>query len=293
MADPWLSHDAARSVLDEASAVLGYDLVARCRDEERLTRTDVVQPALFVCGIAAFRVLEVEGIRATVMAGHSLGEYASLVASGVLEFGTALRAVIERGAAMQEAAEATPGAMTALLGLSPEEAAEVCHIAGRGDVLAVANENSPKQTVLSGTVAAIERAEALARTRKVKAVRLNVAGGFHSPLVQSAQPRIRRAIAALDFRPPSVPVIPNVSGRPTTIPQELRDLLSRQLLSPVRWSRTMDAIAASGAGLMVEAGPGEVLTRLARRSIPDVRAVAVGTPEQARALLAEAEVPAG
>jgi [acyl-carrier-protein] S-malonyltransferase len=291
MADAWLSHDAGRSVLAECSEVLGYDLVEVCRDEDGLTRTDVVQPALFACGLAAFRVLEAEGIRPTVMAGHSLGEYASLVASGVLELGPALRTVIERGAAMQAAAEAHPGAMTALLGLSPEEAAEICQIAGRGDVLAVANENSPKQTVLSGTVAAIERAEALARTRKVKAVRLNVAGSFHSPLMQSALPRIRAAIAALEFRPPRVPVVPNVSGRPTTIPQELRDLLSRQLLSPVRWSRTMDAIAASGAGLLVEAGPSDVLARLARRSIPDVRAIAVGSPADARALLSDAEVP--
>jgi [acyl-carrier-protein] S-malonyltransferase len=292
MADPWLSHAAARSVLAESSDIVGYDLVDASRDDERLTRTDVVQPALFACGVAAYRVLEIEGIRPSVVAGHSLGEYAALVASGVLALRPAVAAVAERGAAMQEAAEATPGAMTALLGLSPGEAADVCRVAGRGDVLAVANENSPTQTVLSGTTAAIERAEALARTRKVKAVRLKVAGGFHSPLVQSALPRVRAAIAALEFRPPVVPVIANVSGRPATTPQELRDLLSRQLLSPVRWSRTMDAIAQSGVRLMVEAGPSDVLTRLARRSIRDVRAVAVGSPEEARALFADTEVPA-
>ena len=291
MADPWLTHDAGRSLFDECSDVLGYDVADACRDEERLGRTDVVQPALFVCASAAFRVLEAEGIRPTVVAGHSLGEYAALVAAGAIDFAAALRAVAERGAAMQEAAEASPGAMTALLGLAPDEAADVCRIAGRGDVLAVANENSPSQTVLSGTVAAIERAEELARSRRVKAVRLKVAGGFHSPLMQSALPRVRAAIAGLEFRPPRVRVIPNVSGRPTSTPQELRDLLSRQLLSPVRWSRTMEAIAASGVDLMVEAGPSDVLTRLARRSIRDIRAVAVGNPAQARELLADAEVP--
>lgn len=292
MADPWLSHAAARSVLAESSDIVGYDLVDACRDEERLARTDVVQPAMFACCVAAYRVLVIEGIRPTVVAGHSLGEYAALVAAGVLNFRPALQAVAERGAAMQEAAETTPGAMTALLGLSPEEAADVCRIAGRGDVLAVANENSPTQTVLSGTTAAIERAEALARTRKVKAVRLKVAGAFHSPLAQAALPRVRAAIAALEFRLPMVPVIANVSGRPAATPQELRDLLSRQLLSPVRWSRTMEAIARSGASLMVEAGPSDVLTRLARRSIPDVRAVAMGSPADAQALFADAEMPA-
>ncbi|HEV3473995.1 MAG TPA: ACP S-malonyltransferase [Actinomycetota bacterium] len=292
MADPWLSDDAARAVLTECSDAVGYDLIDACRDEHRLTRTDIVQPALFACGVAAYRVLEGEGIRPTVVAGHSLGEYAALVAAGVLELRPAVEAVAERGAAMQEAADAAPGAMTALLGLSPEEAAEVCRIAGRGDVLAVANENSPRQTVLSGTTEAIERAEALARTRKVKAVRLKVAGGFHSPLVQAALPRVRAAIAGLTFHTPAVPVIPNVSGRPATSPQELRDLLSRQLLSPVRWSRTMDSIVGSGAGLLLEAGPSDVLARLARRSMTGVRAVAVGSPAEVRALLSEAEVPA-
>jgi [acyl-carrier-protein] S-malonyltransferase len=292
MADPWLTHDASRPVIDESSDIVGYDVAVASRDEQQLRRTDMVQPALFACGVAAFRVLEAEGIRPMVVAGHSLGEYAALVAAGVLELAPAVKAVAERGAAMQEAAEASPGAMTALVGLNPQEAAEVCRTAGRGDVLAVANENSPTQTVLSGTIAAIERAEDLARSRKVKAVRLKVAGAFHSPLAQSALPRVRAAIAGLEFRAPTVPVIPNVSGRPAATPQEIRDLLSRQLLSPVRWSRTMETIAGSGAGLMIEAGPSDVLTRLARRSIRQVRAVAVGSPTEARALLADTEVPA-
>ena len=291
MADPWLAHGAGRSVLDECSEVLGYDIAALCRDAEALSRTDVVQPALFACDVAAYRVLESEGVHPVVVAGHSLGEYAALVAAGVLDLEPTLKAVAERGAATHEAAQSHPGAMTALVGLGPEEAAEISRIAGRGDVLAVANENSASQTVLSGTVAAVERVEALARTRRVKAVRLKVEGAFHSPLMQPALDRVRRAIAGLEFREPRLAVIPNASGHPTTSPQEIRDLLGRQLLSPVRWSRTMESLAELSADTLIEAGPSDVLTRLARRSIRNVRAVAVGSPEDVRSLVVREAAP--
>ncbi len=285
MADPWLRHEAGRSVLEECSNAVGYDIAEICRDERALSRTDLVQPALFACDVAAFQVLEADGARPVVVAGHSLGEYAALVAAGVLELRSAAIAVAERGAATHEAAVSHPGAMTALVGVSPEDATGLCHVAGRGDVLAVANENSASQTVLSGTVAAIERAEALARTRKVKAVRLKVEGAFHSPLMQPALDRVRRAIASLEFGEPRFAVIPNASGRPTTSPHEIRDLLARQLLASVRWSRTMESIAELSVDTVIEAGPSDVLTRLARRSIPEARAVAVGSPEDARSAL--------
>lgn len=285
MADPWLTHEAGRSVIEECSNAIGKDLAEICRDADALARTDLVQPALFACDVAAFRVLESEAISPAVVAGHSLGEYAALVAAGVLDLQSTARAVAERGAATHEAAESHPGAMTALVGVSPGDAAELCSMAGRGDVLAIANENSASQTVLSGTVAAIERAEALARTRNVKAVRLKVEGAFHSPLMQPALDRVRRAIAGLEFRGPRFAVIPNASGRPTTSPHEIRDLLSRQLLSPVRWSRTMKCIADFSVDTVIEAGPSDVLTRLARRSLPGVRAMAVGSPEDARSVV--------
>ena len=285
MADPWMSHDAGRSVLQESSEVLGYDVAEVSRDSESLARTDLVQPTLVACDVAAIRVLEAEGVVPVVAAGHSLGEFAALVAAGVLDLGPTLRAVAARGAATHEAARARPGAMTALLGISPGEAGELCRIAGRGDVLAVANENSASQTVLSGTVAAVERVEALARTRNVKAVRLKVEGAFHSPLMQPADERVRRAIAGLEFAEPRFTVIPNASGRPTRSPHEIRDLLGRQLLSPVRWSKTMESIAALSVDVVIEAGPSDVLTRLARRAIPGARAVAVGSPNDARSLV--------
>ncbi len=285
MADPWLSHAASAAVLERASEALGFDLPAACRDGAQLERTEIVQPAMFACDLAAFAVLTERGIEPVAAAGHSLGEYAALVAAGALEFDPALEALRERSLAMGEASAARPGAMTALVGLSPDAAADVCAVAGRGDVLTVANENSPKQTVLSGTLEAIERAEDLARTRGARPVRLQVAGAFHSPLMAPALPRVRAAVARLSFEAPRFPVVPNVSGRPTSHPLALRDLLSRHLVSPVRWERSMRALAALGADTFVEAGPGDVLGKLAKRCVPGARVVSVGTPDEAAELV--------
>jgi [acyl-carrier-protein] S-malonyltransferase len=285
MADPWADHAEARAVLDECSEVLGYDVIEACRSEERLADTAVVQPALFACDMAAFRVLRAEGLRVDAAAGHSLGEFVALVAAEATDLRPTLEAVAERGRAMHEAGDANPGGMTALVGLSPDEAADICRVAGRGDVLMVANENSPKQTVLSGSVPAIERAEDLARSRKCRVVRLKVAGAFHSPLMRPALVRVRGAIARLEFRPPRFPVIPNASGRPTSQASALRDLLSRHLVSPVKWERSMRA-AGDDLGIehFVEAGPGDVLAKLTKRCVPDAQATSVGTPSEARAL---------
>ncbi|MCJ7832751.1 MAG: ACP S-malonyltransferase [Actinobacteria bacterium] len=286
MADPWLSHPAGKTVIEEASDAWGRDVVALCNDEVALSTTEVVQPAVFACDVAAFRVLQAEGIEVAAAAGHSLGEFAALVAAGALELGPALRTVIIRGEAMQAASDAEPSTMTAILGLSSEEAAELCEIAGRGDVLQVANENAPSQVVLSGTVAAIERAEELARTRNAKAIRLKVAGAFHSPLMKPALAKVRESIAGLSFSQPEFAVIPNVSGRPTTEPSALRDLLSRQMTSPVRWETTMHSAAEIEVTKYVELGPGGVLTKLARRCIKGADATAVGSPEDVAAFAA-------
>jgi [acyl-carrier-protein] S-malonyltransferase len=292
MADPWTAHPSGRAALDEASEVLGYDVVEACRDEKRLADTAVVQPALFACDIAAFRVLEAEGVGFAMAAGHSLGEFVALVAAGATELRPTLEAVVERGSAMHEAGEMIPGAMSALVGISPAEAAEIVRVAGRGDVLTVANENSPKQTVVSGTVPAVERAEDMARSRKARVVRLNVAGAFHSTLMQPALDRVRRAIARLEFHAPRIPVIPNASGRPTMQPAALRDLLSRHLVSPVKWERSIRAAAYASVDGFVEAGPGDVLAKLAKRCVPGTRTVSVGSPAEARALASDVGVRA-
>lgn len=283
MADPWTGHDVSREVLERTSAALGRDVVEGCRDEGALARTDLVQPALLACGVAAFRVLEAEGCAFMGAAGHSLGEFAALVATGALELEDALEVVLVRGRAMAEAGAARPGAMCALLGTGPEQAAELCSAARGDDVLVVANENSPQQVVLSGSVAAIERAEALAAERGIRAVRLKVAGAFHSPLMGPAIEPLAEALDRVVFRTPRFPIAENVTGELTTDPEELRSLLKRQVVSPVRWNRCVEALAAAGAGTFVEAGPGDVLTKLAKRIVPLARAVAVGSPADAAA----------
>jgi [acyl-carrier-protein] S-malonyltransferase len=287
MADPWASHPAGRATLDECSAALGWDVVAACRDEDGLADTAVVQPVLYACDLAAFRVLEAEGVSFAIAAGHSLGEFVALAAAGATAPIPTLEAVTERGRAMHEAAEVNPGAMSALVGIGADEAREIVGIAGRGDVLTVANENSPKQTVVSGSIPAVERAEELAHSRRAKAVRLRVGGGFHSPLMQQALEPVRRAIARLAFEAPRIPVVPNASGRPTDHPYALRDLLSRHLVSPVRWERSVRAMADAGVEMFVEAGPGDVLAKLVKRSVSGARAVSVGSPAEAQALAAE------
>lgn len=288
MADPWLAHGAGRQVLEEASAAMGRDVVAGCRDEVALATTEFVQPALLACDVAAFRVLEAEGAASVGAAGHSLGEFAALVAAGVLDLADALRIVVERGRAMQAAGEERPGTMCALLGLGAREAEALCDEARGEDVLAVANENSPQQAVISGSVAAVERAEALASERRIRAVRLKVSGAFHTLLMEPAVEPISAAIDEVGFHTPRFPVAANVSGELVEDPAELRALLKRHVVSPVRWERCAKALRATGAEVFLEAGPGDVLTRLAKRTVPGARAVAVGSPEDAAGVLAGA-----
>lgn len=284
MADPWTHHPAGMAVLDEASGSMGRDLVEGCRDEALLATTEFVQPALLACTIAAFRVLEAEGIAFTGVAGHSLGEFAALVAADVIGLSDALDVVVVRGRAMQRAAEERPGTMSALLGVDSETASALCDEVRGDDVLVVANENSPVQVVISGSVPAIERAEVVAKGRKIRAVRLNVAGAFHSALMGPAVTPIVERLTSMVFRAPRFPVAENVTGAMVGDPDELRALVGRHVVSPVRWESCVRSLSEAGAQLFVEAGPGAVLTKLAKRIVPDATAVAVGSPDAAAAL---------
>jgi len=234
-----------------------------------------------------FRVLDALGVTFVGAAGHSLGEFAALVAAEVVDLADALRIVAVRGRAMQAAGDARPGTMTALLGVGSQDAAVLCDEAREGDVLLVANENSPQQVVISGSVAAIERAETLAAERRIRAVRLNVAGAFHSPLMEPAVAPLAAAIGELPFAPPRFPIASNVTGALVTDPKELRTLAERHVVSPVRWESCAEALRAAGVDTFVEAGPGDVLTKLAKRVVPGARALAVGSPEAAASLASE------
>jgi [acyl-carrier-protein] S-malonyltransferase len=291
MADAWATHPASRPVFDEASAALGRDLVAGCHDAAALATTRFVQPALLACGVAAFRVLETEGLGGADapiagVAGHSLGEFAAMVAAGAMELADALELVVARGVAMQRAGELRPGTMTAILGVGTDDAQALCDEVRGGDELVVANQNSPVQVVLSGSIPAIERVEALAKERRIRAVRLNVSGAFHSELMRPAVEPILEVLARIDLAAPRYPIAENVAGALVNGAAELRELVAMQVVAPVRWESGVLALAAAGATRFLEAGPGDVLTKLAKRVVPDATAVAVGSPVAAAEALA-------
>ena len=282
MAGGLLDAPLARSLLDTASAH-GLDLDgALCGDDDALRPTEVAQPALlFVeCVLAA----AASGIEVVGTAGHSVGEYAALVAAGALDAEVAMALVIERGRAMAAMRE---GGMAALLGADVETAEAICREVSAGDagVVVVANLNAPGQVVLSGASAALDAALELARQRGVRrAMRLNVSGAFHSPLMAPAAERLAALLDAAPLRDAAIPVACNVDGAAVRHAAGLRDRLRRQLTAPVRWVDCVGTLVAMGVDTLVEVGPGTVLSGLAKRIAPEVRAVAVATLEDAAAL---------
>lgn len=278
MADVWADHPLGREVFEETAELTGFDIIAGCHDDKLLAMTDFVQPALLACEIAAFRVLDAAGFEFRATAGHSLGEFSALVAAGSLSLGETLRIVKLRGQAMQAATQKQPGVMSAILGANIERVRSICDSAVQDDVLVMANENSPVQTVISGTVAAVERAEALAKAQKVRAIRLPVAGAFHSPLMQSAVEPIREALSDIVIEIPRFPIAENVSGTLISNPVELRALLERHVVSPVKWEASIRALGAVGINRFIEAGPGNVLSKLNKRILPEIPTIALVGP---------------
>ncbi len=227
---------------------------------ERLTEgTRYQQPAVFLCSIARWQLEQPEGI---VAAGHSLGEYAALVAAGAVDFEPALELVDERAAAMADAASLTPSGMTVMLKGDPEAIRTLADELG----LIVANDNSPGQVVLAGAIPALEQVEARAKAQTgARAQRLDVSGAFHSPLMAPAAERLRAALERTAFRQPRIPVYSNSSVRPFTDPQRE---LAENLLRPVRWRETLLAFHELGVEEYLELGPGQILTGLVKRTIP-------------------------
>jgi len=252
--------------------------------DEELVRTENTQPAIFALSVALWQLLDERGVRPVVAAGHSLGEYAALVAAGVLPYEEALPVVRLRGRLMQEAGRRRPGTMAAVLGMNGDDLAEVCRQASSAGLVQVANLNSPGQLVISGEVQGVERAMELARQSGAKrVVRLPVSGAFHSPLMDSARQPLAEALQDLAMEIPRIPVVANVTARPIESAEPIKDLLVRQLIEPVRWSESVARMAEMGADHFVEVGPGKVLQGLIRRILPGTGVSGVSGPDSLEA----------
>ena len=285
------AHPEARAAFDEASQGAGVDLwaLSQLGPEEQLNQTEFTQPALLAAGVATWRAWCARGgARPQLLAGHSLGEYAALVAAGSLSLADAARLVRERGRLMQQSVPAGTGAMAAVLGTEDELVAEVCAAVSGDDVVVPANFNSPGQVVIGGHAAAVDRAIAELQARGVrKLVKLAVSVPSHTPLMREAANRLSEVMAGMDWREPQLPVVQNVDGEVHEGVQAIRDALVRQLYLPVRWTECVQALAAKGATRIAECGPGKVLAGLAKRIDKSLDARALGTPADFDSALAD------
>jgi [acyl-carrier-protein] S-malonyltransferase len=279
MGRAWQEHPSWE-VVEEASAVAGRD-VARLlldADSDELTLTGNAQLSTFVLSLVVLDAIERVGLEPRLCAGHSLGEYTALAASGALGFEEGVRLVVERGEAMHNAAEERPGTMAAVMGTSDDDVEAACQRA-EGEVW-VANYNAPGQVVIAGTAEDVARAGVIAKelgARKV--IPFPVAGAFHTALMAPARVWLRKALSETPFTVPEVPVVANVDARAHTAADDWPALLSAQLCSPVRWRQSLETLQSMGATRFVEVGPGGVLTGLARRTLPEAPASAVATPD--------------
>ncbi|MCY4639218.1 MAG: ACP S-malonyltransferase [Chloroflexi bacterium] len=282
--DLYAESAAARAVFDEADDALGIGLSRLCFEgpAEELTRTVNAQPALVAHGLAALAAaIEGGGVTARpgFLAGHSLGEYAALVAAGSLSVSAGLRLVRERGRLMQEACDREPGSMAAVVALDRDRVEQLCRAHGS----TICNENAPGNVTIGGAPEAVEAACEQARSEGGRVFPLAVAGAFHTPLMASAAEGMRSALGGVRFADPRQPVVSNVTARPLTRADELPEELVAQITSPVRWADSVRAMAEAGVSRLVEFGPGKTLTGAARRTVPGIGLQNVETAADARA----------
>jgi [acyl-carrier-protein] S-malonyltransferase len=279
---------ASAEVFRQAGEVLGFDLAAVCFDgpEEKLRETRFTQVAILTHSVAVLRAIEGKADRPAYVAGHSVGEYAALVAGGALVFEDALRLVRARAEAMHASGLERPGAMAALVGMPEGNLEALIKEAGAAGVVRAANYNSPVQVVISGETAAVDAAVKAAPSFGVKrAIRLNVSGAFHSPLMEGAQAALRGALASARFARAAIPVVSNVTAGAASDPAEIAGLLERQLTSPVKWRQSVEFMAAEGVGSFVEVGPGNVLAGLVKRIAPSAECVSLSDAAGVKAFL--------
>jgi [acyl-carrier-protein] S-malonyltransferase len=282
---------SAAETFAEADEALGFPISKLIFEgpEEDLRLTENTQPAILTVSIAAWRVLAEHGIHPSLAAGHSLGEWSAHVAAGTFSFADAVRAVKARGRAMQLAVPAGQGAMAAVLALDPALVAEACleAEAETGLTVAAANLNSPSQTVISGALAAVERALVLVKEKGARrAIMLPVSAPFHCALMQPAQEEVARVLSGLKLADPSIPVAANVTGSLITTAEAARDALIRQVTGAVRWVDCVQSLVAVGPTHFIEVGPGKVLCGLMKQIDPSQKALNVEDPASLEAALA-------
>jgi [acyl-carrier-protein] S-malonyltransferase len=281
-----------RATFDEASAALGEDLwlLAQSGPEEKLNDTRYTQPALLTAGVATYRAwVAAGGAVPAIMAGHSLGEYSALVSAGAFSLAEGVRLVAERGRLMQEAVPPGSGAMAAVLGLDDDAVRAACALAAQGDVVEAVNLNAPGQVVIAGSKAAVERAiDACKAAGAKRAIALPVSVPSHCALMKPAAEKLALRLTGVAISVPAVPVLNNVDVAVAGSADAIRDALVRQLFSPVRWVETGASLTGAGANMIVECGPGKVLTGLNKRIAKDAECICVQDPESLAAALAAA-----
>jgi [acyl-carrier-protein] S-malonyltransferase len=288
MLDAWGDHAAVHQVLAEASDALGEDVGRLIREgpSEALELTTNTQPVMLTAGIACYRAWRAEGgPEPAAVAGHSLGEYSALVAAGALKLSDALPLVRFRAQAMQQAVPVGAGAMAAILGLESQAVVEGCAQAAAhtGAVVSAANFNDPKQTVISGAKAGVDKAcEILKAMGAKRALPLAVSAPFHCALMKPAADALRARLATVDIQPPTIPVVNNVDVASVSDPSSIRDALFRQAFGPVRWVEVVQALRARGLTHVFECGPGKVLTGMVKRIDADAAAASVADPASLR-----------
>jgi [acyl-carrier-protein] S-malonyltransferase len=285
MGSAWAEHESWELV-DEASDIAGRDvaeLLLRA-DADQLTHTRNSQLVTFVMSLVVLDAVERLGVVPTAAAGHSLGEYTALTATGALSFADGVRVVVARGEAMQVAAEDNPGTMAAILGLDDDDCDAACRRAD-GDVW-VANFNAPGQVVIAGSSDGVAAAGAIAKELGAKKVMpLQVGGAFHTPYMGQARDELKKAIAQATLREPDVPVAANIDARLHTDPDDWAGILAGQLISPVRWRQSVQRLFDDGCRTFIELGAGTVLTGMAKRIVPEAKAFSVSAPEDLDKLL--------
>ena len=285
MGRPWADHDSWELV-QEASEVVGRDVAHLLldADADELKDTRNAQLTTFVSSLMVLDAVERLGVSPDVLAGHSLGEYTALAASGALGFPEGVALVQERADAMHDAGNEQPGTMAAVLGLDDDQVEVACNLAD--DEVWVANFNAPGQVVIAGSPSGVEAGGVHAKSLGAKKVMpLQVSGAFHTPFMSAARDRLRSAITAADIRDSEIAIVSNVDSQPHTLGDEWTSLLSAQLSSPVRWKHGLQAMSDMGVTAFAELGPGGVLTGMAKRTIKEAKTISVATPDELDKLL--------